>query len=333
MSVMVELIINNKQIITMNSKVKELPIINELAEVLYNFLPGTPHPYAAKQKLSFPACAESLGLSEYWQGGSKKPAIVNLLKQILDKRRNQFCPLIYLIVEKSYQYRNNKKDPLRKNEIEKLNQILLKLNYKIPELWDSNFFDSLASNTNSQPIRNNQSSVSVMSVDKNKIAELKKMLIDMNTIEDAKKRGFAFERLLKEIFDIHGLDPRASFRNTGEQIDGSFVFHGDTYLLEAKWHKNLIGNEDLLSFSGKLSGKLIGTKGVFVSYSGFSQDGLIAFSKGRASNVICIDGADLFCALDGEISLQKLIESKIRWASESGDAYKPMMQLKDIYRL
>ncbi len=37
---------------------------------------------------------------------------------------------------------------------------------------------------------------------------------------------------------IEGLDPRTSYKITGEQIDGAFVFGNKVYLLEAKWHKD-----------------------------------------------------------------------------------------------
>lgn len=46
--------------------------------------------------------------------------------------------------------------------------------------------------------------------------------------EDAQKRGFAFEKLLGEIFEAYNLAPRASFRIVGEQIDGSFQLGSDT---------------------------------------------------------------------------------------------------------
>jgi hypothetical protein len=48
-------------------------------------------------------------------------------------------------------------------------------------------------------------------------------------------RGVAFEKFLSKFFDAWGLEARGSFKNRGEQIDGSFVHAGTTYLLEAKW--------------------------------------------------------------------------------------------------
>jgi len=59
------------------------------------------------------------------------------------------------------------------------------------------------------------------------------------------ERGYAYEAFLKELFDAYGLSARASFRLVGEQIDGSFVLHHDTYLLEAKWQNAPVGVSDL----------------------------------------------------------------------------------------
>ncbi len=45
------------------------------------------------------------------------------------------------------------------------------------------------------------------------------------------QRGYDFERFLRELFDAYELSARTAFRLTGEQIDGSFVLHNETYLL------------------------------------------------------------------------------------------------------
>src|SRR3546814_4971297 len=57
-------------------------------------------------------------------------------------------------------------------------------------------------------------------------------------------RGLRFEGFLNELFAGFGLAPRGSFRLVGEQIDGSFKLHGQTYLVEAKWHGPQIGFAD-----------------------------------------------------------------------------------------
>lgn len=68
-------------------------------------------------------------------------------------------------------------------------------------------------------------------------------------------RGFRFETWLAELFSTFNLAPRASFRNTGEQIDGSFQLNDEFYLMEAKWHQTRTPAADLHVFEGKLSTK------------------------------------------------------------------------------
>lgn len=105
-------------------------------------------------------------------------------------------------------------------------------------------------------------------------------------------RGYAFEGFLKDLFHAFGLAAQGPFRLRGEQIDGSFLLGGDTYLLEAKWHGQAIGVAELHTFHGKIEQKAAWTRGLFVSNSGFTDDGLVAFGRGK--RVICMDGLDLY---------------------------------------
>jgi hypothetical protein len=141
------------------------------------------------------------------------------------------------------------------------------------------------------------------------------------------ERGLQFEGFLSELFAVHSLAPRGSFRLVGEQIDGSFHLHSDTYLLEAKWHGPQIGFGDLMTFSGKASGKAAWARGLFVSMSGFTADGLDAFSRGRRTNLICVDGLDLYDVLSRRVPLVAVLEEKARRAAETNRAYVPVREL------
>ncbi|MBN8956877.1 MAG: restriction endonuclease [Rhizobiales bacterium] len=160
--------------------------------------------------------------------------------------------------------------------------------------------------------------------DRAKFSELQAALMDLSKIDPA-PRGFAFEKYLKRLFDAFDLGARASFRLVGEQIDGSFVLNSETYLLEAKWHNEPTGIGDLHAFHGKLEEKASWTRGLFVSYSGFSPDGLKAF--GRAKRLICLDGADLAEALIRELPLNLVLERKVRHAAETGIAFAQVREL------
>ncbi len=153
---------------------------------------------------------------------------------------------------------------------------------------------------------------------------LRDRLLQLTGLEP-RARGFAFERFLRELFDANGLVARASFRLVGEQIDGSFELSAETYLLEAKWHGPPIGAADLHAFNGKVEEKAAWARGVFVSNSGFTEDGLVAFSRGK--RVVCIDGLDLHEMLDRGLGFAVVLHKKVRRAAESGQTFVRIREL------
>jgi restriction endonuclease Mrr len=131
---------------------------------------------------------------------------------------------------------------------------------------------------------------------------------------------------LKDLFDSYGLMARASFRLVGEQIDGSFLLNEETYLLEAKWTAGQVGAAELRSFNAKVEEKAAWSRGLFVSESGFSQDGLMAFGRGK--RVVCMDGLDIYEMLDRSIQFSDVVSRKVRRAAESGS---PFVRVRDLY--
>jgi hypothetical protein len=127
------------------------------------------------------------------------------------------------------------------------------------------------------------------------LASLRDELVQVSSLAPH-ERGYAFEAFLKRCFDAAGLAAREPFRNIGEQIDGSFLLGDETYLMEAKWHTAPTGVADLHVFHGKLEQKAVWARGLFVSYNGFTVEGLTAFGSGK--RLICMDGRDLYDALD-----------------------------------
>ncbi len=138
--------------------------------------------------------------------------------------------------------------------------------------------------------------------------------------DNPQQRGYSLEKVLKGLFDIFDLDPKASFKITGEQIDGAFSFEGTDYLLEAKWQQEPVAAKDLDGMAGKLSRKLENTLGLFLSVNGFSEDAVKVHSSGRRL-VILMDGSDLMAVLEGRIDLVQLLLRKRRKASETGNIY------------
>lgn len=166
---------------------------------------------------------------------------------------------------------------------------------------------------------------SAPAVDRDKIATIKAELLRVSSLS-AQARGYAFEAFLKSLFDAFDLAAQEPFRLRGEQIDGSFQLSSETYLLEAKWHGQPTGVADLHTFHGKIEQKAAWTRGLFVSNSGFSEDGLVAFGRGK--RVICMDGLDLYEMLDREIPLNQVLERKVRRAAETG---MPFLRVRDLF--
>jgi hypothetical protein len=75
-----------------------------------------------------------------------------------------------------------------------------------------------------QPVRT-QAAV----VDAAAVGRLRDSLMGLHTIMPPQQRGFAFERILNDLFELFQLAPRRSFRLVGEQIDGSFQLGQDVY--------------------------------------------------------------------------------------------------------
>lgn len=161
--------------------------------------------------------------------------------------------------------------------------------------------------------------------DRPKLLALQNTLISFAQLE-SHARGYAFETLLRDLFNVYGLEAREPFRLKGEQIDGSFVLQGETYLVEAKWQNDKIGVADLHTFHGKLEQKAAWTRGLFVSNSGFTDEGLEAFGRGK--RVICMDGLDLFDTLSRELPLNHVLDRKVRRAAETG---LPFARVRDLF--
>ncbi|RMH29468.1 MAG: hypothetical protein D6693_01900, partial [Planctomycetota bacterium] len=130
-----------------------------------------------------------------------------------------------------------------------------------------------------------------------KLGEIRERYMNFVVSEDAQGRGFELERIMYDIFELFDLDPKASFRIVGEQIDGAFSLEGTDYLFEAKWQKAPCGASDLDAFAAKVQRRLDNTLGVFLSINGCSEDGLIAHQRTRAM-ILLMDGAHLMGVLE-----------------------------------
>jgi hypothetical protein len=157
--------------------------ITELTDLLYEFLPAS-----GNNSYSFPLAAQQAGVTQYWQleGRSKRPAVLALLEGTLTHRKDRFCDLILAVVKLAIGWRNGKGKPITRNEIANLNKLLLKFQFKIPELNHTEFLNSLAA-----PVEEVQASLKDCSQEDKLL--LKDELFKLTKLEP-QVRGFAFEK-------------------------------------------------------------------------------------------------------------------------------------------
>jgi Restriction endonuclease len=311
----------------MAPSLKQSQAIAEIAGVLYRFLPGSGS-RSWKGHITFGSIAEDLGISQFWPGGSKEPAIVSLLESTLECRPDLLEKLILRIVRSGIRY--CKKDPITREEIEELNGLILHVGFKFPDLWDETFLGSL----NLDPKTRSEQSVAEERLQErvrfdqsktrqDRLQELNGWFLDIHGMADRQKAGLVFQDFLNGLFDLESLDPREPFtiKPQLEQIDGSFSLDNETYLVEAKWQRDQIQREPLSAFRDVVTGKSHFTRGVFISMSGCTPNAIEALTRGKQPVFFILDGYHLMTALQGTVTLTELLRHYVRRFAEEGLMY------------
>jgi hypothetical protein len=156
---------------------------------------------------------------------------------------------------------------------------------------------------------------------------LKELQILTDKSDTPQERGFAFEKYLKSLFEVFALQPRGSFKTTGEQIDGSFVLRDECYLLEAKWTTKPIDKSQLVILNEKVSSRSGFTRGLFISFSNFTDEAIASFANGRTVNIILMTVQELAIVLSKQQSLETVLWQKVRLLAEEGNFNKNVMEL------
>jgi hypothetical protein len=316
----------------MRLTLKETRAVTGLADVLYEFLPGSGHA-TWKGHENFATVAAKVGLAGFWTGGSKKTAITNLLSQTLQHKRSSFENLILAIVRAGLSYRQKQNQPITRDEIDELNGHILELGFKFPELWDPDFRASLKQTTKERArefvdqadAQHRQQSAAAHR--SQALVQLKETFHQLAAQADRNNAGLMLEQLLNQLFELFDLKPRPGFRVTGEQIDGSFELDGQIYLLEAKWEKKPLPEADLLVFRGKIEGKSTFTRGVFIALNDVTGEAKEAITRGKSPSFFVMNGYDLMMILCEAIALTDFLRKRIRLLGEEGRVSVPFSEI------
>lgn len=311
----------------------QMQAVASLASALYDFLPATAHPYA-KVKTTFATVAAAAGVGEFWPGGSKLPALQELLDQTLSRKRDRFCTLMVRIVNEGIKRKRRSDAPVSREEIDAINTQILRVGFKIPELHAAEFLNALPRKVAPKQVPKHEdvrAAPPTPAVSQKELEELKTQFLAIPGISPSQQRGYAFERFLYRLFDVYALSPRPSFKVVGEQIDGSFEFRDNYYLVEAKWQSDPVVQQELLVLDSRARGHSAFGRGVFFTCSSFSPDGVHAFQKGRAPAIVGFDGQDMYFMLEQGLPFDTVLKRKLRHLADEGEFHYPVQRfLHDI---
>jgi hypothetical protein len=153
------------------------------------------------------------------------------------------------------------------------------------------------------------------------VANLMTRFLELQKETDKHGRGYSFESLLVHLFLLYDLEPRLAYSTELEQIDGSFSFDTDDYIVEARWRADPAdrGNGDI--FAAKIQSKGKNAMGLFVSIAGFTSNLLKRFKE--STPFITLDGNDVYMVLDDRVRLDDLLRAKKRHANDTGSCHLP----------
>jgi hypothetical protein len=252
-----------------------------------------------------------------WQGYKRQVVsdIVDALAANQEQHVGSLTRLCYEVVEmKSFRHLEELEDG--KSKADRARKAILDLKRVVDAHDDSKREEEAIERRRQEHAERLRNSTAVMQ----KLQEVCQRYMGLVTATNltSQQRGFELERILYDLFELFDLDPKASFRITGEQIDGAFSLEGTEYLFEGKWQKEMVDSGDLDKFAGRIQRKLDNTLGLFLSINGFSEDGVKAHTSGRKL-MLLMTGEDLMAVLEGRIDFVSLLLRKKQGAARTGN--------------
>lgn len=156
-------------------------------------------------------------------------------------------------------------------------------------------------------------------------ARLQQQLNEMHAIVGTQDGGYKFEYWFYEMLDYCEVPSRRPYKTDGRQIDGSLTHEGTTYLVELKFTKTQSDATDIDSLKAKVNKMADNTMGIMVSISGYSSVA-IADASGSKTTLLLLDASHLYLFLSGGMSFAEIVSRVRRHASQTGQAYLPVIQ-------
>jgi restriction endonuclease Mrr len=157
---------------------------------------------------------------------------------------------------------------------------------------------------------------------KDSIEKTKKEFFSLFAETNFQKRGKQLEKVLNNYFKIYGILVKEDFKRVGEsgegiieQIDGIIEIDNQIYLVEVKWKKDSIGNDDIYAHLGRIYHRA-NVHGIFISASGYTPAALIAAKEALVKNALLVlfDLEEFVKTIDKDIDFKEYSRKKIQSA-------------------
>jgi restriction endonuclease Mrr len=173
---------------------------------------------------------------------------------------------------------------------------------------------------------------------KKKINEIGKRLYSLFSEENAQKRGKLFESVLNSYFGVFDILIKEDFRRIGErpgdgiveQIDGIIEFEGKIFLVEMKWKKDKIGNEDIYAHLGRIYHRP-NVHGIFISASGYTPSALEAAKESfvKGALLLFFDLKEFVMIIEKQIDFKQYLRQKVEAATLNKEVYKTNINIQE----
>lgn len=120
----------------------QIMTISDLSDELRQILPWKNNVFSDKKK-SFLGICEDLDLTEFYRGINPISGIRHLLESTLENVPQKFPKLVLEVVNRGILYSSEEGKKFYYENAEKINQLMFRLGYKIPELLSHRFLNSL----------------------------------------------------------------------------------------------------------------------------------------------------------------------------------------------
>lgn len=141
------------------------------------------------------------------------------------------------------------------------------------------------------------------------------------------RRGQQFNSFIAEMLGYWGVERvQANVQSVGE-IDVAFAIDSTRFLLEAKWEQAPVAFDPIAKLSRRISQRFVGTRGVFLSMSGYTEAALRDILLGQQPEMLLLDRTHLEAMLSGLFSPQDLFTELVEHASYRGEVYAAIRDL------